>query len=104
VPRDTNPLTTAGRDKENVEVSLQISNGRVLEMAVPELKQRLLSSQSAQSAANKGSDPIVITRAYAGILTFILRQKGAQGTAICVQCSDSTRHPCFSSPKTMLQR
>jgi hypothetical protein len=31
------PLTTAGRDKENVDVSLQVSDGRVLEMAVPEL-------------------------------------------------------------------
>jgi hypothetical protein len=64
----SSPLTTAGRDKENVDVSLHISDGRVLEMAVPDLKQRLLSSQSAQSAANKGTDPIVITRAYTGIL------------------------------------
>lgn len=85
----SNPLTTAGRDKENVEVSLQISNGRVLEMAVPELKQRLLSSQSAQSAANKGADPIVITRAYAGILTFILRQKSSAGARLIADAAKS---------------
>ena len=85
----SNPLTTAGRDKENVDVSLQISNGRVLEMAVPELKQRLLSSQSAQSAANKGVDPIVITRAYTGILTFILRQKSSAGARLIADAAKS---------------
>src|SRR5664280_1356171 len=78
----SNLLTTAGRDKENLYVELQVSNGRVLEMAVPEIKQRLLSSQSAQSAANKGTDPIVITRAYAGTLTFILRQRSAAGARL----------------------
>ena len=72
-------LTTAGRKKENVEVTLNVSDGRVLEMPVADLKQRLLSSQSAQSAANKGTDPLVITRAYAGILTFTLRQKSSAG-------------------------
>jgi hypothetical protein len=75
-------LTTAGRDKENLDVALQVSNGRVLEMAVPQIKQRLLSSQSAQSAANKGTDPIVITRAYAGVLTFILRQRSDAGARL----------------------
>ena len=85
----SNPLTTAGRDKENVDVSLQISNGRLLEMAVPELKQRLLSSQSAQSAANKGTDPIIITRAYAGILTFVLRQKSSAGERASLPMSQS---------------
>jgi hypothetical protein len=85
----SNPLTTAGHDKENVDVALQVSNGRVLEMAVPELKQRLLSSQSAQSAANKGTDPIVITRAYAGILTFILRQKSSAGARLIADVAKS---------------
>ena len=85
----SNPLTTAGRDKENVDVSLQISNGRLLEMAVPELKQRLLASQSAQSAANKGTDPIIITRAYAGILTFILRQKSSAGARLIADVAKS---------------
>jgi hypothetical protein len=85
----SSPLTTAGRDKENVDVSLQISDGRVLEMAVPELKQRLLSSQSAQSAANKGTDPIVITRAYTGILTFILRQKSDAGARLIADAAKS---------------
>lgn len=72
-------LTTAGRDKENVEVALRVSEGRVLELPVADLKQRLLSSQSAQSAANKGTDPVVITRAYSGVLTFTLRQKSSSG-------------------------
>ena len=85
----SNPLITAGHDKENVDVALQVSNGRVLEMAVPELKQRLLSSQSAQSAANKGTDPIVITRAYAGILTFILRQKSSAGARLIADVAKS---------------
>lgn len=61
----------------------------LLEMAVPELKQRLLSSQSAQSAANKGTDPIVITRAYTGILTFILRQKSAAGARFIADAAKS---------------
>lgn len=78
----SNLLTTAGRDKENLDVELHVSNGRVLEMAVPEIKQRLLSSQSAQSAANKGTDPIVITRAYVGTLAFILRQKSSAGARL----------------------
>jgi hypothetical protein len=85
----SSPLTTAGRDKENVDVSLQISDGRVLEMAVPGLKQRLLSSQSAQSAANKGTDPIVITRAYTGILTFILHQKSDAGARLIADAAKS---------------
>jgi hypothetical protein len=85
----SDPLTTAGHDKENVEVALQVSNGRVLEMAVPELKQRLLASQSAQSAANKGTDPIIITRAYAGTLTFILRQKSTAGARLIADAAKS---------------
>lgn len=78
----SNLLSTAGRDNENVEVVLKVSDGRVLEMPVADLKQRLLSSQSAQSAANKGTDPVVITRAYSGILAFTLRQKSSAGARL----------------------
>jgi len=100
----SNPLTTAGRDKENVEVSLQVSDGRVLEMAVPALKQRLLSSQSAQSAANKGTDPIVITRAYAGILTFILRQKSSAGARLIADVAKSPEPAAGGSIKVDASR
>jgi hypothetical protein len=75
-------LSTAGRDKKDVEVALKVSDGRVLEMPVADLKRRLLSSQSAQSAANKGTDPVVISRAYSGILTFTLRQKSSAGARV----------------------
>jgi hypothetical protein len=78
----SNVLSTAGRDKEDVDVVLKVSNGKVLELPVTDLKQRLLSSQSAQSAANKGTDPVVITRAYSGILTFTLSQKCSAGARL----------------------
>lgn len=78
----SNVLSTAGRDKEDVEVVLRVSDGKVLEMPVAELKQRLLSSQSAQSAANKGTDPVVITRAYSGTLSFTLRRKSSAGARL----------------------
>jgi hypothetical protein len=78
----SNAFSTAGRDKEDVDVVLKVSDGKVFELPVTGLKQRLLSSQSAQSAANKGTDPVVITRAYSGILTFTLRQKSSAGARL----------------------
>lgn len=78
----SNVLSTAGRDKEDIDVILKVTDGKVLELPVADLKQRLLSSQSAQSAANKGTDPVVITRAYSGILTFTLHQKSAAGARV----------------------
>jgi hypothetical protein len=92
-------LTTAGRDKENLDVNLQVSNGRVLEMGVPQIKQRLLSSQSAQSAANKGTDPIVITRAYVGSLTFILRQRSAAGARLIANVAKAPEFATSGSVK-----
>src|SRR5579863_2791112 len=95
----SNPLTTAGRDKENVELTLRINDGRVLEMAVADLKHKLLSSQSAQSAANKGVDPIVVTRAHVGVLTFTLRQKSDAGARLIAAAAKSPDLPANNTIK-----
>ena len=70
-------LNEAASSKQEVGLELQVSDGKILEMDVPALKKKLLGSQEAQSAANKGTDPIVITRAYMGKLTYLLKRKGS---------------------------
>ena len=70
-------LNEAASSKREAGLELQVSDGKILEMDVPALKKKLLASQEAQSAANKGTDPIVITRAYIGKLTYVLKRKGS---------------------------
>jgi hypothetical protein len=69
-------LNEAASSKQEVRLELEVSDGKILEMDVPALKKKLLASQEAQSAANKGTDPIVITRAFMGKLTYLLKRKG----------------------------
>jgi hypothetical protein len=70
-------LNEAASSKQEVGLELEVADGKILEMDVPALKRRLLASQEVQSAANKGTDPIVITRAYQGRLTYLLKRKGS---------------------------
>jgi hypothetical protein len=70
-------LNEATSSKQEVGLELEVSDGNILEMDVPALKRKLLASQEAQSAANKGTDPIVITRAYVGKLTYVLKRTGS---------------------------
>ncbi|MBB6144338.1 hypothetical protein HNQ77_002290 [Silvibacterium bohemicum] len=70
-------LNEAASSKQEVGLELEVSDGKILEMDVPALKKKLLASQEAQSAANKGTDPIVITRSYVGKITYVLKRKGS---------------------------
>lgn len=70
-------LNEAASSKQEIGLELQVTDGKVLEMDVTALKRRLLDSQEAQNAANKGTDPVIITRAYQGRLTYVLRRKGS---------------------------
>ncbi|RSL18603.1 hypothetical protein EDE15_4193 [Edaphobacter aggregans] len=70
-------LSEAASSKQEIGLDLQVTDGKILEMDVAALKRKLLASQEAQSAANKGTDPVVITRAYQGRLTYLLKRKGA---------------------------
>lgn len=71
-------LQEAAENKQAITLELKIANGKVLEMDVPQLKHRLLESQAAGDAANKGTDPLVITRAYSGQLTFLLHRRSKE--------------------------
>jgi hypothetical protein len=75
-------LSEAASSKQEIGLELQVTDGKILEMDVPALKRKLLASQEAQSAANKGTDPVVITRAYQGRLTYLLKRKGADQGSI----------------------
>lgn len=83
-------LTGAAHDKDDVGIEIEISGGQVLEMPVPDLKRKLLESDAAKSAANHGTDPLIITRSYVGILTFVLRQKSAAGAQLLAKASKSS--------------
>ena len=52
-------LSEAASSKQEIGLELQVTDGKILEMDVPALKRKLLASQEAQSAANKGTDPVV---------------------------------------------
>jgi hypothetical protein len=82
-------LRTMSHDKDDVSVELHVNNGQVLEMAVPTLKQKLLGSNAAQSAANKGTDPLIITRAYVGDLSFAIKKKSDAGAKLIAQAAKS---------------
>jgi hypothetical protein len=56
-------LNEAASSKQEVGLELQITDGKILEMDVAALKRKLLASPEAQSAANKGTDPIVTASA-----------------------------------------
>ena len=68
----------AAENKQAISLELRVENGKVLEMDGPQLKRRVLESQAARDAANKGTDPLIITRAYSGQLTFVLRQRSKE--------------------------
>ena len=86
---DSDLLRTAAKDKENVSLVLTIRDGTVLELPVAELKRRLLQSESAKSAANKGVDPLVIDRAYVGTLMFVLKRKSDTGAKLLADIQKS---------------
>jgi hypothetical protein len=71
-------LREAAENKQAISLELRIENGKVLEMDVPQLKRRLLESQAARDAANKGTDPLVITRAYSGQIIFVLHRRSEE--------------------------
>jgi hypothetical protein len=79
----------ASADKQEIGLELQITDGKVLEMDVPALKHKLMESQEAQNAANKGTDPIIITRAYQGRLTYVLKRKGSDQSSVWKKASQS---------------
>lgn len=79
---DSNLIRSAAKDTENFSLELVVENGTVLELPVPDLKRRLLDSESAKSAANKGVDPLIIDRAYVGTLTFVLKRKSDTGAKL----------------------
>jgi hypothetical protein len=82
-------LNEAASSKQEVGLEFQIADGKILEMDVPALKRKLLASQEAQSAANKGTDPIVITRAYEGRLTYLLKRKGSDQGSVWKKAAQS---------------
>ncbi|MGC2741541.1 MAG: hypothetical protein WA672_00015 [Candidatus Angelobacter sp.] len=92
-------LTTAAKDRDDVALSVEVADGRVLEMPVLLLKKKLLDSDSAKSAANHGTDPIVITRSYVGTLTFILKKKSTAGGQVLAQLAQSRDLPANGSVK-----
>jgi len=82
-------LNEAASSKQEVGLELEVNDGKILEMDVPALKRKLLASQEAQSAANKGTDPIIITRAYIGSLTYVLKRKGSDQGSLWQKASQS---------------
>jgi hypothetical protein len=88
-------LSEAASSKQEVGLELRVTDGKILEMDVPALKRKLPASQEAQSAANKGTDPIVITRAYQGRLTYLLKRKGSDQGSVwnkAAQSNFNTEH------------
>jgi hypothetical protein len=82
-------LNEAASSKQEVGLELQVTDGKILEMDIPALKRKLMASQEAQSAANKGTDPIVITRAYEGRLTYLLKRKGSDQGSVWNKAAQS---------------
>jgi hypothetical protein len=70
------PVSELLRNYQELDVELKISDAQVFEMKAGDLKRRLLGSEDAVSAANKGNDPLIITRAWSGIFTLRLRTSG----------------------------
>lgn len=93
----SNLLSTAAQDKDNVALELEVTDGHVLEMPVSLLKKKLLDSDAAKSAANHGTDPIVVTRSYVGTMTFILRQRSAAGAQLLAKVAKSSDLPANGS-------
>lgn len=88
-------LNEAASSKQEIGLELQVTDGKILEMDVPALKRRLLDSQEAKYAANKGTDPVIITRAYQGRLTYILSRKGNDQGSIWKQAPQSNANEHF---------
>jgi len=55
--------------------TVQIEQAHVIEILGGDLKKRLLASEAARSAANRGIDPFVVFRAYEGIISLNLTRK-----------------------------
>jgi hypothetical protein len=68
-------LSEAASSKHEIGLELQTTDGKILEMMYRVLKRRLLASQEARSAANKGTDPVLLTRPYQGRLTLSAETK-----------------------------
>ncbi|MCP3142651.1 hypothetical protein [Pyxidicoccus xibeiensis] len=64
------PVSELLRRHQGLGVELKISDAQVFELAAGELKRKLLGSTDAVASAQKGNDPIIITRAWSGVFTF----------------------------------
>lgn len=60
-------------------MTVHAENAHVIEMLGGDLKKRLLASAAAHSAADHGTDPFIVFRAYEGKVSFVLGRK--QGTS-----------------------
>lgn len=66
--------------RASTNATLNVAKGVVIDMLGPQLKTRLLASAAAKSAANRGHDPFIVSRAYEGSVTVTIGRK-AGGSA-----------------------
>ena len=99
------------RHRRALDVDVRIDSATVLEVPVQDLKRRLLASDAVRSALDRGARPVVVTRAYEGIVTLTLRRRreasgeawAAVSRAVCTLSSDCpTSAPPLANDTTRL--
>jgi hypothetical protein len=69
------------QNREGADIQIRIENGRVVEIPVPVLKKRLIESEEVRHVAERGYDPLVIIRAYEGVLRIVFTRRRGMSAA-----------------------
>lgn len=68
-------LREALRNREDVVISVNITDGRILEMRIPDLKEVVAAQKYATQKRNVREKQLVINKAYEGIVEYIISKK-----------------------------
>lgn len=70
---------------DHFNVDLEITNGNIVELTIPELKSRIKKNSSVLDAINKRLKPIILHKVFEGIISYHISAKDEEGAKILAE-------------------
>lgn len=77
-------------NSDHLNVSVNISNARVVELPIPALKEIATNDNSTDQALKNGHDPVIINRAYVGKVEYVIKAEDQLGIDTLLKMSDKS--------------
>lgn len=77
-------------NSDHLNVSVNISDAKVVELPVPALKEIATNDSSTDQALKNGHDPVIINRAYVGKVEYVVKAEDQLGIDTLLKMSDKS--------------